>query len=153
MTLDQLANMSEIIGATIVVVTLVFLTLQIRQNTKALRSASIQTALQAEIDIGSTIIENADVWDKVVTSAPLGRGAETRRAIGLYNLFMIETENRYHQHYSGYLASQSWEGRRGTLARMVALPVYKAWRSSVGGLSHSADFLELLDDLAKEQGG
>ena len=41
MTLEQYANYFEIIGGTIVVVTLVFLVIQLRQNTRALRSTTL----------------------------------------------------------------------------------------------------------------
>ena len=150
MTLDQVANIAELIGLLLVVLTLGFLAIQIHQNTKALRATTIQATLQSEIDVGSILLENASVWEKVVTAAPLTSGEETRKAIGLFNVFMIDTENRYHQYHSGYLASQTWEGRLGTLPRMVGLPVFNQWRNSVGGLSHSADFLAVLDTLADD---
>jgi len=150
MTLDQFANIAELIGLLIVILTLGFLALQIQQNTKALRATTIQATLQSELDAGALILANVGVWEKIVTAAPLESGEETRLAIGLYNIFMIETENRFHQYHSGYLASQTWEGRHGTLPRMIGLPVFKLWRNSVGGMSHSADFLALLDKLVDE---
>jgi len=149
MTLAQFANVAEVIGLIIVIVTVIFLALQIRQNTKALRSTAIQATLHSELDLGAILLDNAAVWEKVITAAPLTEGTETRKAIGLYNVFMIETENRYHQYHSGYLTAQTWEARLGTLPQIVGLPIFEKWRNSVGGLSHSADFLELLDRLAK----
>ena len=147
--LEHYANIAEIVGVIIVVVTLFFLTVQIQQNTKALRSTTMQATLQSELDVAAMLLEHSGVWDKLVTAAPFANGEETRKAIGLCNVFMIDTENRYHQYHSGYLAAQSWEGRLGTLPQMVSLPVFKLWRTSMGGLSHSADFLKLLDDLAE----
>ncbi|HEY5624823.1 MAG TPA: hypothetical protein VIV14_13765 [Gammaproteobacteria bacterium] len=148
MTLDQYANIAELIGLAIVVVTIVFLALQIQQNTKALKAAAIQETLRAELDVAALLIANAETWDKILTAAEFEEGVELRQAIFLYNVFMIDTENRYHQFHSGYLTSQSWDARRNTLPRVVALPVFKQWRTSIGGMSHSADFLELLDSLA-----
>lgn len=145
MTLEQYAAIAEIIGVVSVLVTLVFLTLQVRQNTRALKATTIQAALQSEIDVAAMLLEHASTWHKVMTAAPLEAGEETRKAIGLYNVFMIDTENRYHQYHSGYLGAQSWQARLGTLPRVVALPVFDLWRDSVGALSHSADFLALLD--------
>lgn len=150
MDLDNIANVAEIVGVILVVVTLVFLTLQIRQNTDALMTTTMQAAMQSEMEFASIIIDNADVWDKVLSSKPLLAGEETRRGIILVNIFMIDTESRYHQFQAGYLDAQSWECRRGTLPEWVGLQIFEQWRYSLGGLSHSADFLQLLDNLKKE---
>ena len=150
MGLDLYANIAEIVGVIIVIVTLVFLTLQIRQNTRALRSTTIQSVMQSEMGFMSIIVENAGTWDKVITGAPLSSGEETRKAILLYNVFMIDTEVRYHQHKSGYLDPQPWEARLDTLPDIVKLPTFKLWRKSFGGLGHSADFLEILDNLKRK---
>ena len=149
MALDYYANIAEIVGVVLVTVTLVFLTLQIRQNTRALRSSTIQAVMQSEIGMMSVMVENAETWEKIVTGASLSVGEETRKAILLYNVYMIDTESRYHQYKTGYLDVQPWEGRLGTLPGVVCLPVFALWRGSFGGHSHSADFLELLDELAR----
>jgi hypothetical protein len=43
MTLNDLANLGQIIGALAVVISLIYVALQIRQNTNAIRSATAQT--------------------------------------------------------------------------------------------------------------
>jgi hypothetical protein len=149
MALEYYANIAEIVGVILVVVTLVFLVLQIRQNTRALRSTTIQSVMQSEIAMMSLLVENAATWEKIQSGAPLASGEETRRAIVLFNVYMIETESRYHQFKTGYLDAQPWDGRLGTLPGVVRLPIFKLWRSSPGGESHAADFLALLDELVK----
>ena len=153
MTLDYYANVAEIIGVIVVIATLIFLALQIRQNTKALRSTTIQEVMQTEIALMSLIVENAGVWEKILTGAPLADGEETRKAIVLFNVYMVETESRFHQYRSGYLDAQPWEGRLGTLPNLVRLPIFKVWKASYGGQSHAADFLAMLDDLLLEDNG
>jgi hypothetical protein len=148
MTLDVFANIAEIVGLILVLVTLVFLTLQINQNTKALRATAFQAVLQSEMAFASLIAEHASVWGKMMASTPLESGEETRRAIILYNMYMIDTESRYHQFQSGYLEAQAWEARHGTLPSFLMLSVYHLWRDSLGGQSRSADFLELVDEMA-----
>jgi hypothetical protein len=150
MALEHYANIAEIVGVILVVVTLVFLTLQIRQNTKALRSTTIQSVMQSELAMMSILVENAATWEKISSGSPLANGEETRRAIVLFNVYMIETESRYHQFKTGYLDAQPWEGRLGTLPAVVRMPVFELWRASHGGQSHAADFLALLDELVRE---
>ncbi len=149
MALDYYANIAEIVGVILVVVTLVFLTLQIRQNTRALRSTTIQSVMQSEVAMMSILVENADTWEKIISGMPLASGEETRRAIILFNVYMIDTESRYHQFKAGYLDAQPWDGRLGTLPYVVRLPIFELWRASPGGASHAADFLTLLDGLAE----
>jgi hypothetical protein len=148
--LEMYANIAEIVGVVLVIVTLVFLTLEIRHNTQALRSTTIQAVMQSEMAFSSILTVNHETWDKVLSGEPLESGAETRKAIVLYNVFMIDTESRYQQFLLGYLDEQSWEGRRGTLPEIVRLPIFPLWRESFGGQSHSESFLALLDDFARE---
>ena len=143
--LEYYANIAEIIGVVSVLVTLVFLILQIRQNTQAIRSETIQAVMQSEMALSTLLVEHADIWEKVLSGVPLADGPEARQAIILYNCLMIDTETRYHQHLSGFLDAQSWQGRLNMLPKMVSLPVFPAWRQSFGGRSHAADFLELID--------
>ena len=46
MNLDQIANLAEITGVVIVVITLIYLSLQIHQNTQAMRSTGAQATHQ-----------------------------------------------------------------------------------------------------------
>ena len=143
--LEYYANIAEIIGVVSIVVTLVFLILQIRQNTQTIRAETIQAVMQSEMALSTLLLDHAQVWDKVLSGLPLGDGAEARQAIVLYNSLMIDTETRFHQHLSGFLDVQSWNGRLQMLPKIVSLPIYPAWRRSFGGNSHAADFLDLID--------
>lgn len=146
--LENIANIAEIVGVVLVLVTLVFLTLQIRQNTRAIRSTTIQAVMQSEMAFSEILMTNAALWEKVVSGAALEPGTETRGAIILFNVFMIDTETRFHQYRSGYLDAQAWNGRMQTLPEVIALPIYETWRQSYGGRSHSKAYLDLLDQLA-----
>jgi hypothetical protein len=148
--IEHYANIAEIIGVVLVIITLVFLTLEIRHNTQALRSTTIQAVMQSEMAFSNILVDNHETWDKVLSGAPLDQGAETRKAIVLYNVFMIDTESRYQQYVLGYLDAQSWQGRRDTLPEIVQLPIFGLWRKSFGGQSHSKDFLAMLDGFVEK---
>lgn len=151
MNLEYLANVAEIVGVVLVVVTLVFLTLQIRQNTRALKATTIQAAMRSDMEFASTMLPYAATWDRVLKGEPLKEGEETRQAIILFGNYMTDTENRYHQYKAGYLKAQAWEGRLETVADFVRLPIMEQWRLSPGGRSRSADFLHLLDSLPEDE--
>jgi len=148
--LETIANVAEIIGVTLVLVTLVFLTLQIRQNTRAIRSTTIQAVMQSDMTFAQILVDNAELWDRVLAGEMPAKGEETRRAIVLFNLFMIDAETRFHQFSNGFLDEQSWESRLDLLPHLVTLPVFALWRKSLGGRSHYRDFLEIVDRVHTE---
>ena len=144
----KLANYAEIIASIAVVLSLIFVGLQLNEGNRETRAATTQVALQSEMDMLHTLALHAGTWDKVVSAEPLASGEEMRRGILLYNLLMTENENLYYQAESGYLEAGTWEGRRLTLPPLVRLPMYEIWKKTIGSLGHSADFLELLDSVA-----
>ncbi len=150
MNWEAIGAVGEIIGAIAVVVSLIYLSIQIRAGTKATKAAAFQAAVQSEMDFASIVIENAGTWEKIVTDAPLSEGEETRAAIVLYNLFMLDSERRFHQYNAGYLEAAAWDGRLRSLPLVVKFSIFERWKSSLGGMAHSADFLELLDELSSD---
>ncbi len=150
MNWEAIGAIGEILGAAGVILTLGYLAFQIRAGTKATKAAAFQAVLQSEMEFASILIENAGTWEKIVTDAPLSEGEETRVAIVLYNLFMLDSERRFHQYNSGYLEASAWEGRLRSLPLLVKFSIFERWKTSLGGMAHSADFLELLDELSSD---
>jgi len=149
MTLEQWSALAEIVAAIAVVVSLVYLALQLRIGNIERKSAAIQSALDSEIDALGITLQNARIWDQVTAGAPLESGEETRKAILLYGVWMADTEKKYMAYKAGHLDSQSWEARLTGLTRVMSkLPIYDIWRSAPGAANRSAEVLELLDKLA-----
>ena len=124
--------------------------LQINEGNQETRAATIQASADAEAFMIATMLNQSGTWNKVVTGAPFDSEEETRSGILLYNLLMTESENRFHQFNSGFLDSQSWEGRVASLRPLVRPPMFEVWKESFGALNNSAAFLALLDNLAEE---
>ena len=98
----------------------------------------------------STLIAEKDIWEKVLTGAPLEEGAELRGGILLLTLLMVNADNRYYQFRSGYLDSSSWDGYASNLSQFVSLPIFKIWRETGGAHARTSELLALLDGLAME---
>ncbi len=149
-TLQELASIAEILGLIAIVPSLIFVGVQLGRGNREARAAAFQAAMKSEIDVSAIFAEHAGTWDNVINGAPLASGEELRRGMILFNVLMSDSEGRYHQFKAGYLDVQSWEARHSALAPMVILPIFEIWRSSPGGLSHSADFLQLLDGMVSK---
>ena len=149
-SLTEIAAVAEIIGLLAIVPSLIFVGVQLVRANRETRASTMQSALDSQMNMIATTLSYADTWEKVLSNAPLEEGVETRTSILLFNLFITEMENRYHQYQSGYLDPKSWEGHQRGIRLLIALRVYPAWRASPGATYHSTDFLELLDSLAVE---
>jgi hypothetical protein len=147
MNTAKLADFAEIIGTIAIVLSLIFVGIQVRDGNRETRAATIQDAVHSQMDLGTVMAGHAATWDKVIKGATLNSGPELREAIVIYNLFMLDAERRFHQYQSGYLELSLWEGRLRSLRRMVALPIYSIWKDSPGGTGHSQSFLDIVEDL------
>ena len=148
--LSEWAAIAEIVAAVGVILSLIFVGLQINEGNQEARAASVQAASDADARMVSTFIAEKEIWEKVVTGAPLEEGAELRGGIGLFNLLMVNSDNRYYQFRSGYLDSSSWEGWASNLPSLIRLPIFKIWRETSGANACSVEYLALLDGLAME---
>ncbi len=149
--LSRWASIAEVTAAVGVILGLIFVGLQINEGNRETRAATLQAATDSEMFMQSQFMRHADLWEKLIIDAPIKKGEETRRAIILYNMIMTDFENRYFQFEAGYFDAKSWEGRRSSLRRIVALPFFETWRGTMGAVAHSPDFLELVDDLRELQ--
>ena len=150
-TLKKWSSIAEVIAAVGVILSLIFVGLQISEGNRETRAATLQAATDSEMFMQSQFMRYADLWEKLIIDAPIEKGEEARRAIILYNMLMTDFENRYFQFEAGYFDARSWQTRLSSLRRIVALPFFETWRGTMGGVAHSPGFLELVDDLRELQ--
>ena len=63
MTIQDWGSVGEILGAVATIATLIYLAMQIRQNTQALQAASIDSTIRAANDIRAHLFSDAHVTD------------------------------------------------------------------------------------------
>jgi hypothetical protein len=127
--------------------------MQLNEGNRETRAATVQVALKAEMDMMHVMAEHAGTWEKVMAGEPLASGEEMRRGIVIYNLLMTDTEHSYQLFESGYLEEGAWQGRLDSVPILVSLPIFETWKKTAGGISHSPDFLALLDNVKEEISG
>jgi hypothetical protein len=149
--LSRWAAIAEMIAATGVILSLIFVGLQINDESRETRAATLQATNDSEMFMQSQLLRYAEVWEKILSGAPLEDGTEERRGIVLYNLVMTEYENRYAQFEAGYFDPVLWESRRVGLARFASVPFYEIWSESIGASDHSPSFLEIIEDMRRSQ--
>ena len=150
MNWDAIGAIAELLAALGVIISLIFVGVQVRKSNAEARAATMQATTDTEMSMIAIFADNAEVWNKVNSAIELESGTEMRRGILLFNLLMIDYENRFHQFQAGYIDEQAWRRRLNLLHYLKSLPIFEPWRASPGGKSRGSDFLELVDTLVPD---
>ena len=142
--LQEYALLADIIGGLAIVISLIFVGLQINQGNKETRAATIQAVLDSEMFFQSELIRNAGIWEKVAVGGDFSDTMELRKAIALFNMLLTQDENQYLQQQSGFFTDFSTLDMEQV--GQVASPEFiRLWRASPGASARSAEYLRRVD--------
>ena len=113
MGLEQISSWAEIIEAVVIIVSLIYLALQVRQNTQTTKAAAAQAQIDAYSSVISTLAqskEGARAWFLGVQDVNALKEEQVVMFYAQANMFFRMTESSYYQHKNGVLDSQLWEG-------------------------------------------
>ena len=143
--LDALDNIGDFLGGIGVVVTLLYLAAQIRQNTRMMRGAARQQLAQTSQD---TIYRWADYAPAVV--AAFGSNelepADELRVRQLCRGMFRGWENYAYQHRIGLVDLEEWAGVQVTIRKMLAHPTVAEYWSELRD-EYSKAFVEEIESV------
>jgi len=130
LTLDALGNIGDFIGGIGVVVTLIYLAGQIRQNTQSVRVSAYHAAQRDAADILDSVASDPELtrifFDGNRDYESLSREDRRRYALCIASL-LRKLENILYQTRLGTLEFAQWEGVLSEFRRIFAEPGTKAW--------------------------
>ncbi len=132
MTLQDLGSIGEFVGAVGVIVSLVYLATQIRQNTRAVRSSAQQEILgdmsmSAFINLVAGDSDTASFYELgLADSRDLSRAERLRFSL-LLTRFVYGFSRMYDLHRDGNLDLESWEAHKEILRWVIKQPGVKRW--------------------------
>ncbi len=130
MTLQDLGNLGEFLGSIGVIGSLVYLAIQIRQNTRSVRAAALQEAVrdaaQATDQLGRDP-ELTRIWFAGQRDFEALTGEERQRFAVYSTSVFRRYENIIYQAHHGALDPESWEGIRKQLRYALSQPGTVAW--------------------------
>lgn len=130
MDLSALANLGEFIGGIFVVVSLIYLALQVRQNTQSLRAENYARALDRISAIQSQLTRESDLADLVtrgvVSTAALTPAERIRFTWAFYETFGA-FEFMFHQAQAAALPADVWERWAATITWWLSWPGVRTW--------------------------
>jgi len=150
MNWEAMGAIGEILGAVGVIVSLVYLALQIRQNSNVVRSATRQAISTTQVELGLRIGESSDLRAAMAKLWGLGDAPTAAQDIEirdymLYRAFLRAYENQYHQFKEGTFDADMWNGYRAGLRGMFVLVAdgRQVWEQSRAAFS--SEFARFVD--------
>lgn len=159
MTLQDLGNLGEFIGAVGVVVSLVYLARQMIDNTASVRAASYNSMVENSIRLLEHAFRDSEFADFLARAekdpSSLSQAERVRWDAYMTAVFR-HFGNLQYAHRVGTLDKQMWESYRATLRDDLATPSWGAWFQQhrhlfSSGLGEQID--GVLEEIAREKSG
>ena len=112
MTLNELGSLGEFMSGLAVVVTLVYLAIQIRHNTRAVRSSMHQDMVESTLRIAESLSDNADIA-RIVLKADEGYDNLTKEELIRFEAYAERVfsnfESVFYSYRNSMLEEDLWE--------------------------------------------
>ncbi len=152
MTLEDIANIGELIGGIGVLVSLIYLSIQVRQNTLAQRAESRLAATRSWTEwyvLGAQDPEIVRIMSDGFLNPYELSSADRGRFLWIFGTIASKIEEMYSQHKAGLIEDSLWNKYRGVLATQLNNPVAKEWWDSQAA-PLSDDFRESIESTPEE---
>ncbi len=147
MTLEDLGNIGEFVAAIAVVISLIYLAVQIRQNTRSVRASSYHAVVTNLSNISANIGHNAPVADLFVrgqTDLQALSPTEQRQFAFLVVSVFRNLEDIFYQFNQNMVDEVVWAGWKHRITRYFWQPGVQAWWPTWRDDCHP-DFKEFLE--------
>jgi len=129
MNWEAISAVSEIVGAVAVVISLIYVAAQIRQNTKMMRATAKQGLTEASQNLIYTAIDKSEEWVKLTTGDDASTREEDARMSLLVRAMLRGFESQCYQYESGLLEDDEWRALQAAIKDLCSLPGFnKYWQ-------------------------
>ena len=156
MTLAELGNLGEALSGAAVLVSLVYLIVEVRRNTRATRSNSAWNSTVALAELCEVIGNNPQMADLVMRAHDQNTNPEDLTATEFaQNHFIARSvlykyEAQWYLWREGSLSDEMWQNRRRWAKSYVSLPVgARVWALEKLQHQYSEGFIESIDSMSE----
>lgn len=152
MSLNDLANIGQVIGAIAVVISLIYVAIQIRQNTNAVRSATAQSVhehfaswyrlLASDSAVAQVVIDGLKDYHSLSEK-------EKARFIAVFMAFLSYSQNAFLKWRQGLLEPSLWMGWEQLIMNLAGAPGGRAFWKERSYLFGEEFRRHVEDDLMK----
>jgi hypothetical protein len=152
MDITALAAWGAFLGGIAVVVSLVYLAGQIRQNSKLLRASTASSTTAMNSDFSGLVVQDSEVA-RIFREGLADRSSLAADDMQRFNFLVSMAFSGWNQQYQfradGVIGPGVWETRMLTMRRVLRLPGYRLWWTKNRDL-YPGDFRNLVDGLIRE---
>jgi hypothetical protein len=108
---EQIYYVTQIISVVAVVISLIYVGKQVKQNTQAVKNSTLQNISENQLNIHGLLAAHGDLADivfKAATGQGSDRGTEKFRFTAWMHTAMRSLENAFYQHREGALDDRNW---------------------------------------------
>ncbi len=150
MNWEAIGAIGEIVGAGAVVLSLLYLAAQIRQNSRIVRGTSVQSiahTIQAELrwsgDYGEIFVKMIEAPESLTKVEAFKLGEWMTAA-------MWARQNEYVQFRQKLIGEDVWHGCRGILKNMFSIPWVRRWWANFDRTAFTSEFIDLVSKVEAE---
>lgn len=152
MSWEAISSIAELVGAAGVIISLIYLAFQVKQNTKASKAATRQALADGAQRLASDVVEGDDIA-RIMTDAMTGTDIKPHEIFRLQSRCYRDLrfwDNAYYQYTEGLLTEEEWDGFRENLKLVMQFPTYREYWGKLQ-VMFSAPFREELNDLLSSE--
>ena len=148
MKLEKLAALAEIVSSIAILLTLIFLALQMQQNTRAIQANSRQNALMAEMDYLNNALDNPGL---ILNRAKSDLTDEDKLLISLHlSKYLRQREHDWLQLKNGVMDQSAWNSYFLPLRLVLSSPVTRQWWEGGGSENFLPSFTEEINKYLED---
>ena len=150
MNWTMIAVIAEILSSAAVLVTLIYLAVQTRQNADAIQANTRQAILDADQQLIMAVMASPEL-DAIFFKPELTDDEKVRLSTFLLTHVRVR-ENNWFQYQAGVLDHVSWETYRTALILDLSTPRSRTWWQNLGSAPgvFNAEFVSMIDQLVTE---
>jgi len=152
MNLEQLANLGEIVGALSVVATLIYLIFEVRQNTEAVRGATLLGNTEMWTNLLLAMSDSGNIGTYLYGSAGKAdiKPKDFAQFMFYCRVYFISFEQQFLQYRNGYINEDAYRGYERSLCSEIL--VYRGFRMywMLYRDNYSTDFVKRVDELLEQ---
>ncbi|MDX1556100.1 MAG: hypothetical protein R3212_08745 [Xanthomonadales bacterium] len=152
MNWEAVSAIAEWIGVILIIISLIYVALQVRQNTETIKSATELETGRMWSELHSRVAHSpdmVDIWDKGLTTPDALTPTEKRRFVWFVAEYFFVVENLYRQRTLGFLSLETWSQHEKAVAGLLLHPLLQRWWES-GVSPYSLEFREVIDARRRE---
>ena len=141
---------AEILSSIAILITLIFLALQMQQNTQTTQAMLRQSAMESDINYLYKTMDNPGLFAFTIDFESAGSEEQNSQYLQLFaqmTIFFRIRENDYMQYRQGFIDEATWNRGLNAMREPMAFSIYRNYWKNYGSYVFNPDFVSEVNQL------